>query len=78
MFVSEDYRLKLLDENSERKEALRRRPMVERRFGAGKKWHGLGRACYWGRAKVAIQALMTFLVMNVKRMVRLLLMKNRS
>jgi IS5 family transposase len=75
VFVSEDYQLKLMDENPERKEALKKRPIVERRFGAGKKWHGLGRARYWGRAKVAIQALMTFLVMNVKRMVKLLLMR---
>ena len=75
VFVSEDYQLKLLDENQERKEALRRRPLIERRFGGGKKWHGLGRARYWGKAKVAIQALMTFLVMNVKRMVKLLEIK---
>jgi hypothetical protein len=75
VFVSEDYQLKLLDENPERKEALKRRPLIERRFGGGKKWLGLGRARYWGKAKVAIQALMTFLVMNVKRMVKLLEMK---
>jgi IS5 family transposase len=73
VFVSEDYQLKLLDENSERKEALKKkRPIVERRFGAGKKWHGLGRARYRGKWRVAVQAMMTFLVMNVKRMVRLL------
>jgi IS5 family transposase len=78
VFMSEDYQLKLLDENPERKEALKKRPIVERRFGGGKKWHGLGRARYWGRAKVAIQALMTFLVMNVKRMVKLLSMKDRN
>ena len=78
VFVSEDYQLKLMDENPERKEALKKRPIIERRFGAGKKWHGLGRARYWGRAKVAIQALMTFLVMNVKRMVRLLLMRPKK
>jgi IS5 family transposase len=72
VFVSEDYQLKLLDENPERKEALKKRPLIERRFGGAKKWHGLGRARYWGKAKVAIQALMTFLVMNVKRMIRLL------
>lgn len=72
VFVSEDYQLKLLDENPERKEALKKRPIIERRFGAAKKWHGLGRARYWGKAKVAIQAIMTFLVMNVKRMVKLL------
>lgn len=78
VFMSEDYQLKLLDENPERKEALKKRPIVERRFGGGKKWHGLGRARYWGRAKVAIQALMTFLVMNVKRMVKLLSMRDRN
>jgi IS5 family transposase len=72
VFVSEDYQLKLLDENLERREALKKRPIIERRFGGGKKWHGLGRARYWGKARVAIQAIMTFLVMNVKRMVKLL------
>jgi IS5 family transposase len=72
VFVSEDYQLKLLDENPERKKALRKRSLIERRFGSGKKWHDLGRARYWGKAKVAIQVLMTFLVMNVKRMVKLL------
>jgi IS5 family transposase len=75
VFVSEDYQLKLLDENPERREALKKRPIIERRFGAGKKWHGLGRARYCGNAKVAIQAIMTFLVMNVKRMVKLLEIK---
>jgi hypothetical protein len=75
VFVSEDYQLKLLDDNPERKEALKKRSLIERRFGGGKKWHGLGRARYWGRAKVAIQALVTFLVMNVKRMVKLLEIK---
>ncbi len=75
VFVSEDYQLKLLDEDLERKEALRKRSLIERRFGAAKRWHGLGRARYWGKAKVAMQALMTFLVMNVKRMVKLLEIK---
>jgi transposase len=78
VFVSEDYPLKLLDENPERKEALKIRPIVKRRFGGGKKWHRLGRARYWGKAKVAIQALMTFLVMNVKRMVKLLQMRKQK
>jgi len=77
VFVSADYQLKLLDENPERKEALKKRSLIERRFGVGKKWHGLGRARYWGKAKVAIQVLMTFLVMNVKRMVKLLLMREQ-
>jgi IS5 family transposase len=75
VFVSEDHPLKLMDENQERKEALRKRSTIERRFGGGKKWHGLGRARYRRKWRVAIQALMTFLVMNVKRMVKLLEMK---
>lgn len=78
VFVSEDYQLKLLDENPERKEALKIRPIVERRFGGGKKWLGLGRARYRGKWRVAIQVLMTFLVMNVKRMVKLLLNKKQK
>ena|GEM_PF-2922804 len=33
------------------------------------------RVRYWGRAKVAIQCFMTFIVMNLKRMIRLISMK---
>lgn len=78
VFVSEDYQFKLMDENPERKEALKKRPMIERRFGGGKKWMGLGRARYRRKWRVAIQALMTFLVMNVKRMIKLLLMREQK
>jgi len=45
---------------------------VERKFGEAKKWHGLRRARYRGKWRVAIQCLMTFLGLNVKRMVKLL------
>lgn len=76
--MSEDYQLKLLDENPERKEALKKRPLIERRFGGGKKWLGLGRARDCGKWRVAIQVLMTFLVMNVKRMVKLLQIKDQK
>lgn len=48
------------------------RKRIERKFGEAKQWHRLDRARYWGKAKVAIQALMTFLVINAKRMVKLL------
>jgi IS5 family transposase len=75
VFVSEDHQLKLMDENPERKEALKKRSLIERRFGAGKKWHGLGRARYRRKWRMTIQAIMTFLVMNVKRMVKLLEMR---
>lgn len=73
--MSEDYELKLLDQNPERRESLNKRPLIERRFWGGKNWHGLGRARYWRKAKVVIQALMIFLVMNVKRMTKLLQIK---
>ncbi len=37
-----------------------------------KQYHGLRQARYWGLAKVAIQVLMVCLVVNCKRMARLL------
>jgi len=46
--------------------------MIERKFAEAKKWHGTSRARYQGKWKVAIQALMTFLLINAKRIVRLL------
>jgi len=75
VFVSEDQKIKLMDEDEERKKALKIRRTIERRFGIGKKIHGLGKARYWSRAKVAIQCFMTFIVMNLKRMIRLISMK---
>lgn len=59
-------------QNRYRKRALKLRKMIERKFGEAKKWHGMSRARYRGKHKVAIQVLMTFLVMNAKRMARLL------
>ena len=78
VFVSEDYQPKILGENPERKEALKIRSSIERRFGVGKKWLGLGRVRYRGKAKMAIQALMPFWVMNAKRMVKLLQNKDQE
>lgn len=59
-------------ESPYRKRVLKLRKMIERKFGEAKKWHGMSRARYRGKWKVAIQILMTFLVMNAKRMARLL------
>jgi len=59
-------------ESPYRKRVLKLRKMIERKFGEAKKWHGLSRARYRGKWKVAIQILMTFLVMNAKRIARLL------
>lgn len=54
------------------------RKRIERKFGEAKQWHRLDRTRYWGKVKVAIQALMTFLVINAKRMVKLLKWKEVS
>lgn len=72
VYVSEDHRLKLIDDDTEKKEAKRKRSIIERVFGRAKKWHQLGRARYRGRWRVAIQVYMSFFVMNVKRMVKIL------
>lgn len=72
VFVSNDYRLKLMDDIPEKKEALIKRKGIERKFGEAKKWHGLYRARYRQRWRVAIQTFMTFSVINMKRIVRLL------
>ena len=50
----------------------RERPNIERKFGEQKKYHGLRQARYWSLAKVTIQVLITCIVVNCKRMVRLL------
>ena len=55
-----------------RKEALKARKQIERKNGEAKKWHGLSRARYRGHWKMAIQAFLTFIVINAKRIVRLL------
>jgi transposase len=45
---------------------------VERKLGELVRWHDGRHARYWGRAKVLIQELMTGLVVNVGRLVKLL------
>ena len=50
-----------------------KRPLVERFFAEVKQWHGLGRARYWGLAKMEVQVAMTALAYNQKKMVKLCL-----
>jgi len=45
---------------------------VERKFGEGKQGHGLGRCRYVGHTKFTVQALLTAIALNLKRMVKLL------
>lgn len=47
------------------------RPLIEKIFASAKQWYGLRRARYWSLAKMKIQATMTMMAMNLKRMVLL-------
>ncbi|HOM43147.1 MAG TPA: IS1182 family transposase [Bacillota bacterium] len=71
VFVSKDILEKLKDETEEKQSALLKRKRIEKKFGEGKKWHGLARARYWGKCKVGIQVLLTFTVINLKRIAKL-------
>ncbi len=51
---------------------LKERYKVEQKNAEAKRWHGLGRCRYLGAAKYAVQALMTAMALNLKRMVLLL------
>lgn len=52
--------------------AKRYRLLIEHKFAEGKRHHGLGKARYWGLAKVRIQTYMTATVMNIKRIIKFL------
>lgn len=51
---------------------LKERYKVERKLGEAKKWHGFARCRYVGFLKHAIQAYLTFMALNLKRLVKLL------
>lgn len=53
-------------------QGLKERYKVERKFGEAKQGHGLGRCRYLGRSGFAVQAFFTAIILNLKRMVRLL------
>ena len=52
-------------------EVRRQHPKVERKLGELARWHKARHARYWGTPKVLIQALLTGLVVNIKRFVKL-------
>lgn len=45
---------------------------IERKFGEAKRWHGLGRCRYLGLVKYSLQVVVTAMVLNLKRLVKLL------
>ena len=56
----------------EYRQGAKERYKIERKFGKAKQGHGLGRCRYTGKAKFTYQAFITAMVLNLKRMVRLL------
>jgi IS5 family transposase len=75
------YRTKKKDGNKEKwvekqadpvyQEGLDERYTIEPKFGEAKEWHGFGRCRYRGRAGHIAQAFLTFMVLNLKRIVYL-------
>jgi IS5 family transposase len=51
---------------------LKERYKIERKFGEARKWHGYSRCCYVGFIRHAIQSYLTFMAINLKRLVKLL------
>ena len=54
------------------RQGCKERYKVERKFGEAKQGHGLGRCRYLGRVGFTIQAFLTAIMLNVKRMVKVL------
>lgn len=52
-------------------EATKLRYTVEQPFGLAKHYHGFGRCRYIGKTKMAIQSYLTFMVLNLKRIISL-------
>ena len=61
-----------LKESQEYIDGLKERYKVERKFGEARKWHGFRRCRYTGFIRHAIQSYFTFMVLNLKRLVKLL------
>ena len=53
-------------------QGLKERYKIERKFGEAKQGHSLGRCRYLGRMGFAVQAFFTAIMLNLKRMVKLL------
>jgi len=80
--ILNDYRTEKKDKNKqvwvdlkqtpEYQAGKRERYKIERKFGEAKANHGLRRCRYIGRARYAIQAYLTAIALNLKRMVKLL------
>jgi len=61
-----------LVKTSQYSQGLKERYKIERKFGEAKQGHGLGRCRYLGRMRFAVQAFFTAIMLNLKRMVKVL------
>jgi len=61
-----------LQETPHYQQGLKERYKIEPKFGEAKQGHGFGRCRYIGAARFAIQSFLTAIVLNLKRMVKLL------
>jgi len=61
-----------IKESAEYQAGRAERYKVERKYGEAKRWHGFGRCRYLGLVRYGIQAHLTTLVLNLKRIVTLL------
>lgn len=62
-----------LEKTPQYKDGLKERYKIERKFGEAKQGHGFGRCRYIGLARFSIQSFLTAIVLNLKRIVKLLL-----
>lgn len=61
-----------LKQTPQYKQGLKERYKIERKFGEAKQGHGLGRCRYLGKAGFAVQVCLTAIMLNLKRIVKLL------
>jgi IS5 family transposase len=61
-----------LKQSQEYAAGLKERYKVERKFGEARKWHGYEQCRYIGFIRHAIQSYLTFMALNLKRLVKLL------
>jgi IS5 family transposase len=61
-----------IKDSSEYQAGRAERYKVERKYGEAKRWHGFGRCRYLGLLRYGVQACLTALVLNLKRIVTLL------
>jgi len=61
-----------LAESPEYQQGLKERYKIERKFGEAKRWHGFERCRYLGYVRHGIQSYLTFMVLNLKRLVKIL------